>query len=74
MPAADPNHASVSVEELRHILGIFSNGTVTTAPRDGHHRYPSHVTPHSTRVDRDIEVPEASTSASPARLDVKEVD
>ncbi|KAE8817270.1 hypothetical protein D1007_05169 [Hordeum vulgare] len=40
VPAADPNHAPISPEELRRILAISSNGTVATRPRNGHPRYP----------------------------------
>ncbi|KAE8798294.1 hypothetical protein D1007_26374 [Hordeum vulgare] len=39
VPAADPTHVPISPGELRHILGISSNGMVATAPRNGHHCY-----------------------------------
>ncbi|KAE8818268.1 hypothetical protein D1007_03898 [Hordeum vulgare] len=73
-PAADPNHAPISPKELHRILGISSNGTVSTTPRDGHHRYPSLVALPSSPSNPDVVVPAASTSAIPAHLDVNEVD
>ncbi|KAE8806737.1 hypothetical protein D1007_17096 [Hordeum vulgare] len=72
-PALEPNHAPISLEELRRILGISSNGTLASAPRDGHHRYPL-VAPPSSRSNRDAVVPANSTSTRPTHLDVNEVD
>ncbi|KAE8803212.1 hypothetical protein D1007_20988 [Hordeum vulgare] len=68
-PAIDPNHAHVSPEELRRILGISSNGTVATAPRNGHHRYPNLVAALPSPRNRDVVVPANSTSARPAHLE-----
>ncbi|KAE8767211.1 hypothetical protein D1007_61468 [Hordeum vulgare] len=73
-PAADPNHAAISPEELHRILGISSNGMVATAPRNKHHRYPSLVAPLSSPSNADAMVPTASMSVRPAHLDVSEVD
>ncbi|KAE8783218.1 hypothetical protein D1007_43345 [Hordeum vulgare] len=40
-PLADSSHAPISLEELHHILGIFSNGTVGTSPYNANHCYPA---------------------------------
>ncbi|KAE8801874.1 hypothetical protein D1007_22504 [Hordeum vulgare] len=72
--AADPNHAHISPEELRRILGIYSDETVASAPRDGHHRYPSLVAPPPYSSNHDDVVPANSTSTRPAHLDVNKVD
>ncbi|KAE8795297.1 hypothetical protein D1007_29849 [Hordeum vulgare] len=72
--AADQNHAPNSCEELHRILGISSNSTVTTTPRNGNHRYPSILAPPPSPSNRDAMVPGNSTSARPAHLDVNEVD
>ncbi|KAE8821866.1 hypothetical protein D1007_00057 [Hordeum vulgare] len=74
VPAASPNHAPISPEELHCILGISSNGTVAIAPRNGHHRYPDLVAPPPSPSNRDAVVPANSTPARPAHLDVNEVD
>ncbi|KAE8816564.1 hypothetical protein D1007_05899 [Hordeum vulgare] len=74
VPAANPDHAPISLEELRRILGIFSNGTVATTPRNGHHHYPDLVSPPPSLSKCDAVVPANSTSARPAHLDVNEVD
>ncbi|KAE8809433.1 hypothetical protein D1007_13952 [Hordeum vulgare] len=74
VPAADPNHAPISPEELRCMLVISSNRTVATTPRNGHHRYPNLVAPPPSQSNRDVVVPTNSTSARPALLDVNEVD
>ncbi|KAE8782871.1 hypothetical protein D1007_43750 [Hordeum vulgare] len=50
VPVVDPNHEPISPEELCRILGITSNGTVATTPRNGHHRYPSLVAPPPSRA------------------------
>jgi hypothetical protein len=74
-PVAHPGNAFVSPDELRHLLGIFSNGTVATTPRMDHHHYPNPAAPHSTPANSYVEAhEEASTSARHARLDVDEVD
>jgi hypothetical protein len=74
-PVAHPGNAFISPDELRRLLGIFSNGTVATTPRVGHHRYPNPAAPHSTPANSDVEAPgEASTFMIHARLDVNEVD
>ncbi|KAE8776924.1 hypothetical protein D1007_50360 [Hordeum vulgare] len=72
--AADPNHAPISPEELRRILGISSNGTVATVPHNGHPRYPVLVAPPSSPSNRDAVVPANSTSRRPTHLNVNEVD
>ncbi|KAE8776563.1 hypothetical protein D1007_50786 [Hordeum vulgare] len=74
VPAADPSHEPISPEELRHILGISSNGTVATAYRNGHPRYPNLVAPPPFPSNRDAVVPAISTSARLAHLNVNEVD
>ncbi|KAE8779814.1 hypothetical protein D1007_47130 [Hordeum vulgare] len=74
VPATDPSHAPISPEELRRILGIVSNGTVATAPRNGHPRYPNLVTQPPSPSNRDTIVPADSTSARPPHLIVNEVD
>lgn len=73
-PAADHNHAHISLEQLCHILGFFSNGAVATTPSNGRHLYRSLVSTHPTPRNHDTVVPEASTCARPTRLDVNEVD
>jgi hypothetical protein len=74
-PVTHLGNAFVSPEELRRLLVIFSNRTIATTPRVGHHRYPNPEAPHSTPANSDVEAPgEASTSARHARLDVDEVD
>ncbi|KAE8776838.1 hypothetical protein D1007_50460 [Hordeum vulgare] len=74
VPVADSNHASISHEELRRILGISSNGTVATAPRNGHHRYPNLVAPPSSPSNCDAVVPANTMSPRPSHLDINEVD
>jgi hypothetical protein len=75
VPVVHPGNAFVSPGELRHLLETYSNGTVTTTPREGHHYYPSPVALHPTPASFDTEAHrEASTSAGHARLDVSEVD
>ncbi|KAE8803437.1 hypothetical protein D1007_20665 [Hordeum vulgare] len=74
VPAADPTHAPVSPEKLCRILGISSNGTVATAPRNGHPRYPDLVAPHPSRSNRDAVIPADSTFGRLAHLNVNEVD
>jgi hypothetical protein len=74
-PVIYPGNAFASPEELRRFLETYSNGTVTSTPHKGHHRYPSPVAPHPTLVSSNTEAPgEASTSAGRAWLDVNEVD
>ena len=74
-PVVHPGNAFASPDELRRLLGIFSNGTVATTPRVGHHHYPNPAAPHSTPANSDIEAPGgASSSMRHARLDVDEVD
>ena len=74
-PVIYPGSAFASPEELRRLLETHSNGTVTSTPREGHHRYPSPVAPHPTPVNSDTEAHgEASTSTRHAQLDVNEVD
>ncbi|KAE8817254.1 hypothetical protein D1007_05147 [Hordeum vulgare] len=74
VPAAELNHAPISLEELCRILGISSNGTIAIATRNGHHCYPSLVSPPSSPRNHDAVVPANSTSARPAHLDGNEVD
>ncbi|KAE8782593.1 hypothetical protein D1007_44033 [Hordeum vulgare] len=74
VPAADPSHAPMSLEELRRILGISSNRTVATAPRNGQPRYHNLVAPPPSPSNRDAEVPANSTSTRPAHLNENEVD
>ncbi|KAE8813258.1 hypothetical protein D1007_09651 [Hordeum vulgare] len=73
-PTNDPNHAPISPKVLHRILGISSNGTVATAPRNGHHHCPSLVAPPSSPSNPDVVVPAASRSPRPADMDVNEVD
>ncbi|KAE8803673.1 hypothetical protein D1007_20445 [Hordeum vulgare] len=74
IPAADPSHAHISPEELHRILGISSNRTIATTPRNGHSRYPDLVAPPPSPSNRDVVVPANSTSTRPAQLNVNEVD
>ncbi|KAE8780469.1 hypothetical protein D1007_46393 [Hordeum vulgare] len=73
-PASELNHAPISHEELCRIVGISSNRTVSSAPRNGHHRYPSLVAAPSSSSIRDAVVLANSMSARLAHLDVNEVD
>ncbi|KAE8777956.1 hypothetical protein D1007_49246 [Hordeum vulgare] len=54
VPATDPSHAPISPEELCRILGISSNGTVHTTPRNGHPRYPMMLYFQQTRGLQDL--------------------
>ncbi|KAE8803206.1 hypothetical protein D1007_20978 [Hordeum vulgare] len=74
VPAAEQNHASISPQELRRILGISSNEMVATVPHNGHHRYPELVAPPPSPSKCDAVVPANSTSGRPTHLDVNEVD
>ncbi|KAE8782745.1 hypothetical protein D1007_43841 [Hordeum vulgare] len=71
VPTADPNHAPISHEELRRILAISSNGTVATAPCNGHHRNPNLLDPPPSPSNREAVVPTNSASARPAHLDFR---
>ncbi|KAE8810025.1 hypothetical protein D1007_13346 [Hordeum vulgare] len=74
VPAPKPNHTPISPEELRRILGISYNGTLATAPLNGHHCYPSLIAPPPSPSNCDVVVPVNPTSTRPAHLDVNEVD
>ena len=70
-----PGNAIASPGDLRRLLEAYSNGTVTSTPHEGHHRYSSPVAPHPTPAGSDTEAPgEDSTSAGHARLDLNQVD
>jgi hypothetical protein len=74
-PVIYPGNAFASPEELRRLLEPYSNGTVASTPREGHHHYTSPAAPHPTPASSDAEAHgEASTSTRRARLDVNEVD
>ncbi|KAE8803219.1 hypothetical protein D1007_20995 [Hordeum vulgare] len=74
IPPTELNHAHISLEELRRILGISSNGTVATAPRNGHHRYPNLVDLRPSPSNCDVVLLANSNSTRPAHLDVNKVD
>lgn len=72
-PVVYPGNAFVTPGELRRLLEVYSNGTVSSAPSGGHHHIPA--VPHPSPASSDTEAHgEATASAGHTRLDVNEVD
>ena len=70
-----PGNAFASPGHLRRLLEAYSNGTVTSTPREGHHRYSSPVAPHPTPTSSDAEAPgDDSASARRAKIDINQMD